>query len=157
MASHEYESAAAEPTPRELIEVPATPRLADRIAELQLSLRRREWAGVRSCFHPEGLIESVASGQVLGRDDTVAAMQSAVDDGVYSMSEWTIEQLDDADTVLAWGGVRYRTPDDPTRTSDGTIFWLTTGRASLVWRVRVFKSRDAALEHLEAHGHTLGL
>ena len=41
--------------------------------------------------------------------------------------------------------------------SDATHYWLTTGKNGLMWRVKVFSRREAALAHLATHGPTLGL
>jgi hypothetical protein len=41
--------------------------------------------------------------------------------------------------------------------SDQRYFWLMTGRDSLLWRMRIFGTREAALETLARDGLTLGL
>jgi hypothetical protein len=134
----------------------ASRTLADLVADLQRAHKRKRWDDFRACFHPEAKIESVAAGAVLGPAETVAAVESAIDDGVYAMSEWTIETLE-PEVVLAWAGVRQRGRAHPKQISDGMVFWLVTGRDGLMWRVRTFRDRDAATAHLATHGHTLGL
>jgi hypothetical protein len=162
MASHPMESAAAEPgfvRPCTLSLVPprAEPDLLELLARFEHTHKRRLWDEMRECFHDEARIESVAAGGVLGPDETVDAIRAAFDEGIYSMSDWELEQLGDSDAVLAWAGVRHRPPGSIARISDATIFWLATGRDGHVWRVRIFRDRASALAHLARTGLSLGL
>jgi aminoglycoside phosphotransferase (APT) family kinase protein len=162
MASHPMESVAAERgtvRPRGLSLVPPSPEadLLELLARFEHAHKRRLWDEMRECFHDEARIESVAAGGVLGPAETVDAVRAAFDEGIYSMSDWELEQLGDPDAALAWAGVRHRPAGSPARISDATIYWLVTGRDGLVWRVRIFRDRSSALSHLARTGHSLGL
>ncbi len=124
------------------------------VARFNLAIRSLDWVAMRACCTDDSIIDSLTAGAPLGPDETVAAVRAAYQDGVYSVSVWTHETLD-PNAVLSRGRVQYR--PGPGRMSDATHFWLTTGRDGLMWRVKVFSRRDAALAHLAAHGPTLGL
>src|SRR5258707_519210 len=109
-----------------LVLVDPAPTLIEVVKELERTHRKRQFEAMRLCFHDEALIESVAAGTVLGPDETVAAIEEAFRDGIYSMGRWTIDSLE-PDVVLAWAGVRHR-PDATGRISDNTVYWLVTGR-----------------------------
>jgi hypothetical protein len=138
--------------------LPVRPALVGVIEKLQRAHQDRAWRDMRECFHDEALIESVAAGKALGPDETVAAIRSAFADGIYAMSDWTIEPLpDNPNIVIAWAGVRHRARDGTGRISDATVYWLVSGRDGLMWRVRIFGDRTTTLQQLERHGPTLGL
>jgi hypothetical protein len=95
---------------------------------------------------------------VFGPDQTVAAMRGAARDSVYLMGAWAKEALDQ-DVVLVSARMRHllRSPiGQKQAVSDLRYFWLT-GRDSLLWRMRIFGTREAALETLARDGLTLGL
>ena len=124
------------------------------VARFNLAIRSLDWVAMRACCTDDSIIDSLTAGAPLGPDETVAAVKAAYQDGVYSVSVWTHETLD-PNTVLSSGRVRYR--PGPGRMSDAGHYWLTTGKNGLMWRVKVFSRREAALAHLAAHGPTLGL
>jgi hypothetical protein len=162
MASHPMESVAAEPgsvRPRGLSLVPPSPQpdLLELLGRFEHAHKRRLWEAMRECFHDEARIESVAAGGVIGTTETVDAIRAAFDEGIYSMSDWELEQLGDPDAALVWAGVRHRPPGSAARISDATIFWLVTCRDGLVWRVRIFRDRASAVSHLTRTGRSLGL
>jgi len=129
---------------------------------LMTTLRRFESAHgrgaveqMRACFHDEAVIESVASDtRPLGPDETVKALAAALRDGVYRIYGWQYEELA-PEVVLSTTRARHRTSDRAIR--DETVYRLISGRDGLMWRVRIFRSRNAALEHLERHGPGLEL
>ena len=110
---------------------------------------------MRACFHDEALIESVASnGEALPPDEQAAALASALDDGVYSIRDWRYEELA-PNVVLSWTGARHLVGDQ--RMRDEVVCRLHVGRNGLMWRVKLFRSREEALAHLELHGLSLAL
>jgi len=40
---------------------------------------------------------------------------------------------------------------------DASYVRLMVGLGGLLWRMRIFRIRESALEHLRTHGETLGL
>ena len=125
------------------------------ILRFEQAHRRRSVTDMRSCFHDEALIESVASnGRALGPDETAEALGRALADGVYSIRDWRYEELA-PQLVLSWTGARHLVGDS--RMRDELVCRLQVGRDGLMWRVKLFRSREAALEHLERHGPGLGL
>ncbi len=110
---------------------------------------------MRACLHDDALIESIASdGVALGPDETVEAIRLAYADGVYEIGDWQIEEIA-PDVVLWWTGARHRLPDQ--RMRDEKVCRLTVAKDGLMWRVKLFRLRDLALDHLERHGPGLGL
>jgi hypothetical protein len=115
----------------------------------------RDLDEMRACFAPDALIESVASdGQVLGVSETVEAIRLALLDGVYSIRHWKYEELS-LDLVISITAARHLLPDGGMR--DETVYRLISGRNGLIWRVKLFASREAAMAHFELHGPSLGL
>ena len=109
---------------------------------------------MRACCHDDAIIDSVTAAAALGPDETVAAVRAAYQAGVYGVSPWKHEEIDDG-AVLSSGAVQYR--PTPGTMRDAVFYWVTTGKDGLMWRVKAFRERDAALEHLRRHGPTLGL
>jgi hypothetical protein len=124
------------------------------VARFNLALRRQEWAAMRACCHDEAVIDSVTAGKPLGPDETVAAVRSAYRAGIYSVDDWTNEDVAEG-VVLSTGGVQHR--PGPGLMTDMVHYWITTGRDGLMWRVKAFDHRATALAHFEQFGMTLGL
>ena len=80
-------------------------------------------------------------------------MRDAYRAGVYDVSPWQHEEVEGA--VLSFGAVQYR--PTPGTMRDAVFHWVTTGKDGLMWRVKAFRERDAAIEHLRQHGPSLGL
>lgn len=117
--------------------------------------RRHSVKELRACFHDEALMESIASkGELLGADETAEALARAFDDGVYSIRDWRYEVIE-PQVVLSWTGARHLIGD--ARMRDEIVCRLHVGRDGLMWRVKLFRTREEALECLEQHGPTLGL
>lgn len=141
----------------ELDAIPALPepRLLEALLRFEQAHRRRSVKGMRSCFHDEALVESVASnGESLGPDETVEVLARAFDDGVYSIRDWRYEEVG-PQVVLSWTSARHLIGD--ARMRDETVCRLHVGRDGLMWRVKLFRSREEALRHLEEAGPSLGM
>jgi hypothetical protein len=127
--------------------VAGPPSLIETLRRFEAAHSRQSIDGMRACFHDEALIESVASfGQPLGADETAEALRAAFTDGVYAIGDWEYEQLA-PDTVLSSTGARHRRRRR-TGMTDETVCRLIIGRDGLIWRVRLFTSRAAALASL---------
>ena len=127
----------------------------EQIARLRLT---GPWPRLRGLFHDDARPESIASGGISGPDETVNAMRLAAGDGVYKMGEWRIEHVE-PDVMLLASTMRHLATVRPGRTGmiDASDVWLMVGRGGLLWRMRIFRTRESALEHLRTHGETLGL
>jgi len=131
------------------------PRLLEALLRFEQAHRRQSPRNLRACFHDEALVESVASrGQALGPDETVEALMDAFRDGVYSIRDWRHEEI--APQVVVSSASARRLIGDA-RMRDEAVCWLHVGRDGLIWRVKLFRSREEALKHLEQHGPTLEL
>ena len=127
----------------------------DALLRFEHGHRRRSVTEMRACFHDEAMIESVASnGRALPPDEQIEALADAFDDGVYSIRDWRYEELA-PEIVLSWTGARHLLTDAGMR--DEVVCRLHVGRNGLMWRVKLFRTRDEALAHLEQHGPSLGL
>jgi hypothetical protein len=147
--TEEYVAEVGQPT--ETAELP----LLETLLRFERAHRRRSVEHMRACFHDEALIESVASnGEALPPDEQAAALASALDDGVYSIRDWRYEELE-PNVVLSWTGARHLVGDQ--RMRDEVVCRLHVGRDGLMWRVKLFRSREEALAHLELHGLSLAL
>jgi hypothetical protein len=143
-------------------EEPASAATAEEPRTLMKTLRRFEAAHqrgsleqMRSCFHDDAVIESVASSsRALGPDETAIALGEALRDGVYMVYGWQYEELA-PDVVLSVTRARHRAGDRAVR--DESVYRLVSGRDGLMWRVRLFRSRSSALAALAEHGPGLGL
>jgi hypothetical protein len=141
----------------ELDEIPASaePRLLDALIRFEQAHRRQSVDDMRSCFHDEALVESVASnGRPVGRDETVEALAHAFADGVYSIRDWRYDELA-PQIVLSWTSARHLI--DGAGMRDETVCRLHVGRDGLMWRVKLFRSREDALRYLDEVGPSLGL
>ena len=98
---------------------------------------------LRSCFHDDALIESVASdGEPLGADETVDLVGKSLVDGVYSIREWHYEEHT-PEILLVRVGARHSFP--PSGIVDEAIFRVVVGRDGLMWRARGYATHEAAL------------
>ena len=162
MASgHKSPSGAGEARPADSTP-PSLPLLAEDGSELLETLRRFEEAHrkqsldlLRACFDDDALMESVASnGRALGADETAAVMEEALRDGVYDIRDIRYELLA-PEIVLSHFQARHRLPNGGM--GDQSFYRLIVGRGGMMWRIKVFQSREDALAHLERHGPGLGL
>jgi hypothetical protein len=133
---------------------------AVRISPLMETMKRFEAAherglvdATRACFHDGAIIESVASeGAPLTADATAEALREALSDGVYAIGDWSYEEID-PEVVLSWTTTRHRA--NGRGVQHETIYRLTSGRDGLMWRVKLFSSRDEALAYVEQNGPAL--
>lgn len=117
---------------------------------LRATLARYERAHVehngellRSCFHDDALIESVASdGRPLGPDETAELIRKALVDGVYSIRKWHYDELAPEIVLVT---VRARHSFQPGGIADETVFRVVVGRDGLLWRARGYATHEAAL------------
>ena len=118
--------------------------------KLRATLARYERAHVehngellRSCFHDDALIESVASdGAPLGPDETAELIRKALVDGVYSIRKWQYDEHT-PEIVLVTVGARHRF--QPGGIADETVFRVVVGRDGLIWRARGYSTHEAGL------------
>ena len=130
------------------------PRLMETLARFESAHGRRAIEEMRACFHDDAQIESVASnGRPLGADATASALRAAFADPAYSIRDWAYEELA-PDIVLSSTSARHRAPDSWLR--DGGVCRLIVGRDGLMWKVKLFNSREEALAYLEQEGEELG-
>ena len=117
---------------------------------LRATLARYEQAHVehngellRSCFHDDAVIESVASdGMPLGPDATAELIRKALVDGVYSIRKWHYE-VHTPEIVLVTVGARHSF--QPGGIADETVFRVVVGRDGLIWRARGYATHEAGL------------
>ncbi len=127
----------------------------DTLLRFEAAHKRRSAADMRACFHDDALVESIASdGRALGPGETLEAIGAAFGDGVYEIGNWQYEEIS-PELVLCSTGARHRLPGSGMR--DEIVCRLMSGRDGLIWRAKLFRSRDEALEYLEAHGPGLGM
>jgi hypothetical protein len=140
---------------RESLDGSAASELLLTLGRFERAHRLRSTTLMRTCFCEDALIESVASnGRMLGPDETVEAIGEALRDGVYVIDDWRYETLV-GETVLSTTRARHRLPSGAMR--DEMVHRLVSGREGLMWRVRLFAGREAALAHFDRHGPGLGL
>lgn len=129
--------------------------LMETLLRFESAHKRRSVAAMRACFADGAIIESVASGRrPLGADETAAALAEALRDHVYSIGDWRYEQIT-PEIILSITGARHLRPGSTM--TDETVYRIVSGRNGLMWRVKLFGSRDEALEYLARHGPDLGL
>ena len=138
-----------------IVVAPGEARLLETLLRFEAAHRRRAFDEMRACFAPDALIESVASdAQPLGPDETIEAIKRALVDGVYSIRAWRYEEIS-LELVISLTAARHRLPGKAMR--DERVYRLISSRNGLMWRAKLFASRDAALAHFERHGTGLGL
>jgi len=98
---------------------------------------------LRSCFHDDAVIESVASdGEPLGADATAELIRQALVDGVYSIREWQCE-VHTPEIVLVTVCARHSF--QPGGIADETVFRVVVGRDGLIWRARGYPTHEACV------------
>jgi hypothetical protein len=136
-------------------EPPSSP-VPEAVMAFERAFTRRNWPELRRLCHDEARLESLASGRVLGPDETIEAMRSAALGGLYVMSRWRTEPLD-PEAVLIFAHMRHQHPGSGFRITDSNYVWVMTCRDGLVWRVKVCSDRDTALRLFAEHGRSLGM
>ena len=117
------------------------------------TLRRDE---MRACLDDGALVETVASRwSAVGADEAVEAIRAALErDPLYLEGLWMYDELV-PEVVWTSMPVRERSTRGGVRHCD--VHRLTSGRAGLIWRQRLFRSREKALACLVRYGAGLGL
>jgi hypothetical protein len=131
------------------------PSILQLVAGFEDALTKRSWARIRALFLDDARIESVAAGiQAHGPDETIAAMRSAAEGGIYTLGPWTTETLG-PDVAIVYSRMRHHVAKGAI--TDEGLYWLMTRRGDLFWRVRIFRDRATALTCLSERGPDLGL
>jgi hypothetical protein len=142
-----YDSLVTAPDP-----VPVIVSLLDDFQEYRLS---GNWSAMLRLLHPQARLESLAApGAVLSPEELVAAIQSAMTRGLYTVKNWAVELLD-PHTAIADGRVRYRV--GPTGISDEARVWVSSERGGLIWRMRILRTRAEVIACHRDAGLDLGL
>ena len=108
------------------------------------------------CLRSDAIVETIATeGRPATPEEAAAANEALLkDDPYYLEGRWEYEQVA-PDAVLTITSVRERSEAGGIRHRN--VFRLTTGRDGLIWRQRLFASREAALACWAEHGVDLGL
>jgi hypothetical protein len=112
-----------------------------------------DWERLRSLYHDEARILSVAAGaRILGPDELIEVL-AGLEHTSYSTDDTQTEAFDD-NAVVVYGMVR-------DRADVGTMYtesaWVLTFHDRLVWRSRAFPSVDDARAAYGELGLDLGL
>jgi hypothetical protein len=134
---------------------PSLLETVERIAQLRLT---GPWPELRKLMHEDARLESIAAGGLFGPDETVNAMRLAAADGVYTMGDWRIEELG-GNALLLLSTMRHlaKLPNGAKGMTDASYVWLMIGRDGLLWRMKIFRNKASAVEHLRRHGESLGI
>ena len=112
-----------------------------------------DWERLRSLYHDDARIVSVAAGErVLGPDELIEVL-STLENTSYSTDDAKTEAFDD-NAVVVYGTVRER---DEVGTLFTSSAWALTFSDGLVWRSKAFASVDEARAAYEEQGLDLGL
>lgn len=131
------------------------PNILQLVARFEDALAKRSWERIRALFHDQARIESVAAGiRALGPDQTIAAMRSSAEGGIYTLGAWTTEVLG-LEAAIVYSRMRHHVAKGAI--TDQGHYWLMTLRGGLFWRVRIFRDRAAAVVCLADSGPDLGL
>jgi hypothetical protein len=132
-----------------------TATCADQAQALIRAFNDQAWSRLRTLYHDEALLVTVAGGDAaLGPDEAVAAMRRAAKDVVHSIVFDSPTAID-AHAAVVSGSVRSRHADGGfSVTRRG---WVVTFEGEKMYRLRVARSLAAARRLYERHGVTLGL
>ena len=115
--------------------------------------RAQAWDVLRTLFHPEARIGVFAGGGTpQDPEKSIAAMQRAHKDRMYSATVNRISELDEHAVILE-GRVRYRVQEG---LADVERCWLYVVVDGLLYRSAVFKTAHEARAAYAARGLTLG-
>jgi hypothetical protein len=113
------------------------------------------WDRLRSLYHDDGLLVTVAGGDgPLGPDDTLAAMRRASQDVVHSIVVDAPAAID-AHAAVVSGSVRSRHAGGGFAVARRG--WVVTFAEGKLYRLRVARNVAAARRLYERHGISLGL
>ena len=112
-----------------------------------------DWERLRSLYHDDARIVSVAAGErILGPDELIEVL-SGQENSSYSTDDTKTEAFDE-NAVVVYGTVRER---DEAGTLFLTSAWVLTFSDGLVWRSKAYRSIDEARAAYENQGLDLGL
>jgi hypothetical protein len=132
-----------------------TPAIVSMLDDFQDYRMSGNWSAMLRLLHPQARLESLAApGAVLSPPELVAAIESAMTRGLYTVRNWAVELLD-PHTALAGGRVRYRI--GTTGITDEGRVWVSSERDGLIWRMRILATREEVLVHYRETGIDLGL
>ena len=112
-----------------------------------------DWERLRSLYHDDARIVSVAAGErILGPDELIEVL-SGQENSSYSTDDTKTEAFDE-NAVVVYGTVRER---DEVGTLFLTSAWVLTFSDGLVWRSKAYRSIDEARAAYKNQGLDLGL
>jgi hypothetical protein len=112
-----------------------------------------DWQRLRSLYHDEARIVSVAAGdRVLSPDELIELLSTSENDS-YSTDDARTITFDD--NAVAVAGVMRRREEVQTLYAHSA--WLLTFHEGLVWRSKAFRSIDQARVAYAEHGLDLGI
>jgi len=113
----------------------------------------RDWERLRSLYHDQARISSVAAGdRVLSADELIDVL-AATEGGTYATDDTQTEALDE-NAVVVWGLVRQR---DEVGSMFTASAWVLTFRDGLVLRSKAYASVDEGRAAYREHGLDLGI
>jgi hypothetical protein len=125
------------------------------IAEMSRVFVARDWAAMRTLYHPDALVYTVTGGpDPLAADEVIAELERASEDFVYSVSAASTEPLDEHAAIVT-GRMRRRLPRGGLE--DAAHVWLLTVNDGLIYRQVVYRDRDEAVSAYARLGLALGL
>ena len=131
------------------------PRIVSLLDDFQDYRLNGNWPAMLRLLHPQARLESLAApGAVLSPRELVAAIESAMTRGLYTVRNWAVELLD-PHTAIAGGRVRYRI--GKTGITDEPRVWVSSERDGLIWRMRILVTREQVLDRHRETGIDLGL
>ena len=130
--------------------------LIETVAACEAAKRKGDSRTILDCLRPDAIVETIGT---IGRPGTpeaaVAANEALLrDDPYYLEGRWEYEQVA-PEAVLTTTSLRERSEAGGIRHRN--VVRLTTGRDGLIWRQRLFASRQDALACWAEHGVELGL
>jgi hypothetical protein len=111
---------------------------------------------MRACLHDQAVMETVASEwRAVGADEAVDRIRAALlRDPLYLEGVWFYDEVA-PEVVLTAMPVRERSAGGGVRQHG--VYRLTSGSGGLIWRQRLFTSREQAVGCLREEGPSLGL
>jgi len=134
---------------------PTEPLIVALLDDFQAYRLSRNWSAMLRLLHPQARLESLAApGAVLSPQELVAAIETAMTRGLYSVRNWAVELLD-PHTAIADGRVRYWV--GKAAITDEARVWVSSERDGLIWRMRILRTREEVLARHSDTGLDLGL
>lgn len=116
---------------------------------------RRDWALLKSLYHPDARLPTETGGrQPLRPAELISVLQNASNDVLYDFEIGSFMDLDER-SALGSGSLRLRLPTGGF--ADSTKYWIYVFRDDLLWRSGVYTTAIKAREAFVTQGHTLGI